>query len=191
MRARHLLHPSGDARLAPHSGLPDCGEPIPSARLNPPSGLIPPTRPPNYIAPAADSPLRPSGRGRACPGRDPGAGVRWGLAFNKIPHPEEAAKAAVSMDAPLPPVIPAQAEARGLDPRGGTHRPNAAVTAPAPAAGPPLRPLGGERVGVRWGYPQTRFVRHSLHRSYAAAAPAPRIRGCDEHRTGINTHPEN
>ena len=70
---------------------------------------------------------RPSGAERACPGRDPGAGVRRGLPFNKIPHPEEAATAAVSEgpalakagDAPPPRVSPAEA---------GTHRPNAAAS---------------------------------------------------------------
>jgi hypothetical protein len=64
------------------------------------------------------------------------------MAFNKILHPEEAATAAVSKSLPLrrpgdtPALLPhpfagPRAKARWLDPRGGTHRPNTAATAPA------------------------------------------------------------
>ena len=86
---------------------------------------------------------------------------RESMAFNKIPHPEEAATAAVSKgpapatagDAPA--LFPhslagSKAAARGIDPRGGTHGPNLAATAPASC-----------------------------------------LRAGDAHRTGATTHPEN
>jgi len=67
------------------------------------------------------------------------------MASNNIPHPEEAATAAVSKGlprrrpgdapAPLPPSLACPpAKARGLDPRGGTHGPDPAATAPASCA---------------------------------------------------------
>ena len=81
------------------------------------------------------------GDARAAP--QPGStGLRRSAPVCNIPDPEEAATAAVSKslpprrpgDAPAPlphPLAGPQAKARGLDPRGGTHRPNTAATAPA------------------------------------------------------------
>jgi hypothetical protein len=173
MRARRLFHPPGDARLppgdarpAPHSAPPGLRRPDPLRTTKTAKRPAPPDPAARLHVPMRTSPTPPLAGERACPGRDPAAGVRWGLAANKTPHPEEAAKAAVSKglpsrrrgpapakagDAPAPiPVIPAQAAARGLDPRGRTHSPYAAAT-----------------------------------------APAPRFRGADQHCARAKTHPEN
>jgi len=62
------------------------------------------------------------------------------MAFNNVPHPEEAAKAAVSKSLPLakagdapppPPVVPAEL-VPGSDPGAATPSPYAAAIAPAP-----------------------------------------------------------
>src|SRR5271170_2234621 len=93
---------------------PDCGEPIPAARPKPQSGPIPTTRPPAARRRAADPLSAPRGRGEV------------GMAFNKTPHPEEAAKEAVSKDAPA-----LVARLRRFERE--IHRPNATATAPEPA----------------------------------------------------------
>jgi len=137
--------PPDDTRLAPHSGSPGLRRPrrprhrelLGHLRPEVEAILLDPVRPaaPQIAAapPPRKSPSPPLGGERV--------GVRWGMAFNKTPHPEEAAKAvrlegpapAKAGDAPAPiPVIPAQAAARGLDPRARTHSPYAAATAPAP-----------------------------------------------------------
>jgi hypothetical protein len=197
-RAGHpASHPPGDTRPAPHSAPPGLrradplrttkttGRPGPQdpaacrAMLAPLPHSLPRKRGRVRVAACwvrvAPPSSRPSGAERACPGRDPGAGVRRGLPFNKIPHPEEAATAAVSEG-------PALAKAGD-------------GTVPAPAANLPLRPSGGEgrgEVGVR----PTRFVSRSRESrdsppNAAATAPAPRSRGGAEHRPGSTPHPEN
>jgi hypothetical protein len=152
MRARHLLDPPGDARPAPHSAPPGLrrADPLRPTHASAQASCHPLLRKRGRVrvgvrcvtaTPPSSTP-RSSPREKACPERDPGAGARWRLASDKIPHPEGALKAAVSKslpprrpgDAPAPlphPLAGPQAKARGLDPRGGTHRPNTAATAPA------------------------------------------------------------
>jgi hypothetical protein len=154
-----------DTRPAPHSAPPGLRRADPLRPTKTAKRPDPPDPAARLHIPMRTSPSPPpkgSSRGeRACPGRDPGGGVRWGLAANKTPHPEEAATVAVSKGlprrrpgdapAPLPHSLACPpAKARGLDPRGGTHGPNPAATAPASC-----------------------------------------LRAGDAHRTGATTHPEN
>ena len=129
MRARHLFDPHfsdppGDARPAPHSAPPGLrrADPLRPAK---------PTKRPDPHDPAARraSPHRSFPLStlwislsalwgeRTCPGRDPGAGVRW-----RLPQ----------TDSPAPLTLPSPAGRRGARLKGASLAPNAATTAPAP-----------------------------------------------------------
>jgi hypothetical protein len=140
MRARyffdpHFSDPPGDARPAPHSAAPGLrrADPLRPAK---PTSTAKPTKRPDLADPAARraSPHRASPHRsfplstlwislsalwgeRASPGRDPGAGVRWGLP---------------QTDWPAPLTLPSPAGRRGARPKGASLAPNAATTAPAP-----------------------------------------------------------
>jgi hypothetical protein len=199
MRARHLFDPPGDARPAPHSG------PAGLRRADPlrPTKPTHPTKPTKRPDPADPAARRKFPR-RKSPSPPLGA-ARRGLAFNKMPLPEETATAAVSKS--LPPRRPGDALAP-LPHALVASQAEAPSQIPLSALWISLSALWGETAGVRWGLPQiaspapltlpsppgrqgARLKGTSLAPNAATTAPAPRFRAGAAPRPGPTPHPEN
>jgi hypothetical protein len=133
-------YPSGDTRLAPHSGPSGMRRADPLRATKTTKRLDPHDPAPRRKFPRRKSPSPPFGSPlwmslsalwgeRACPGRDPGSGVRWGLP---------------QTDSPAPLTLPSPPGQRQARVKAASSAPNAAATTPAPR----FREADAHRAGI-------------------------------------------